>query len=1201
MTTELTAHDYTIGWICALPKEQTAATAILDHVHDDLPTQQPVDDSNTYTLGSVGPHNIVVCCLPKGQYGNISAATIGNNLSRTFPNVKIGLVVGIGGGIPPKVKLGDVVISTPVDQYPGVIQWDLGKTEDGGTFKRTGALDNPPKSLLTALSKLETNTNLKGSKIPMYLQEVEKKWPRLVPQYTRSAELQDPLSPVVHERETRIHYGLIASGDQVIKDAYTRDRLNESVGGNLLCIEMEAAGLMNSLPCLVIRGICDYADAHKNKEWQEYAATVAAAAAKELLGLVSPSLVDAERPIKDIVGRVLHKLTRTEATIETIRSKLDRKEDLEILDWLTPIDFSPQNNDYIKRRQPGTGQWILDSIEFQSWINMNNQTLFCPGIPGAGKTILASLVIDHLCRRYQSDPTIGIAYIYCNFRQQDDQTVEKLLANLLKQLSRDQSVLPSQVKDIHDQHRVRNTRPSCDEIMKTLCSVASMYSKIFIVIDALDECSGSNGCRPYLLSEIFNFQARTEANILATSRFVQAIEKEFEGCPKLEICASESDIRMYLNGQMPQLFHSPSPALQQEIETEISRTADGMFLLAVLFFDSIKSKPTARKIKLALKALREQSVGPDDVDKSKILDRAYGDAMTRIKDQRTDLLDLAIKVLSWITYSKRPITISELQHALAVESGMTEFDNDNIPEINGILSICAGLVTVDNEGNIVRLVHYTTQEYFERRWTDWFPDPQAYIATVCVTYLSFNAFASRECKNDQQFYERLRSYPLYHYAAQNWGHHSRASLSLGKEMPMILDFLEDDDKVVASSQALMVTKYSQEMYWGLQAEQGITGVHLAAYFGLEETIERLLERGHEPNTKSGDGDTPLSYAAKKGHTAVVKLLLALPNVDPNSHDIYGSTPLHGAGINEHEEVVKMLLATDTVELNAKNRGGYTPLHTTLIKGHIGIVKLLLGTNGVDLNAKENRGWTPLHFAVSQGNEEIVKLLLATEDVDLSSSNALTPLHIAAQNGCESVAKLLLTAEGVDIESKTMAGHTPLTLAAREGHKGMVRLLLAEGADPNITHSWKDKTDYTALHLAVSLKQKGVVELLLAEGADPNLVCSRGEKQNLTALHLALAVRKAKARDIEIVQLLLEGGANTNLLATYNYVGICSLSPLHMAVTCESKATVELLLQRGADIDGRGIWMGQLNSTPLDVARKEGYDEIVELLLQYGAK
>src|ERR1700733_2712272 len=192
---------------------------------------------------------------------------------------------------------------------------------------------------------------------------------------------------------------------------------------------------------------------------------------------------------------------------ELLRGQHDQEHDT-ILNWLTRIDYAPQQNDYIRRRQPGTGQWLLDSAEFQTWLYTGKQTLFCPGIPGAGKTILTLIVVNDLCNRFRNDMTIGIAYIYCNFRQQDEQKVEDLLASLLKELAQYQPSLLGVVKDLYDRHKDNRTRPSFDDISRALQSVASMYSRVFIVVDALDECQVSNDCRSRFLSEVFNLQTK---------------------------------------------------------------------------------------------------------------------------------------------------------------------------------------------------------------------------------------------------------------------------------------------------------------------------------------------------------------------------------------------------------------------------------------------------------------------------------------------------------------------------------------------------------------------------------------------------------------------------------------------------------------------------------------------------------------------
>ena len=275
----------------------------------------------------------------------------------------------------------------------------------------------------------------------------------------------------------------------------------------------------------------------------------------------------------------LHERQDTQDRRQEIR---DREEEHGIiLNWLTPINYGAQQSDFIGRRQEGTGQWLLDSAKFQTWLNTDAQTLFCPGIPGAGKTILTSIVVEELTTRFYDDKSIGIAYLYCNFRRKDEQKIGDLLASLLKQLVEHQPSLPGSVKTLYNYHKDKRTRLSSDEISGVLQSVAAAYSRVFIIVDALDECQISDGCRQRFLSGLFNLQAKCGVNLFATSRPILSIEKEFEGNIILEIRASEEDVRRYLEGHMFRLpgFVVRSLELQEEIKTNIVKAVDGMYIV----------------------------------------------------------------------------------------------------------------------------------------------------------------------------------------------------------------------------------------------------------------------------------------------------------------------------------------------------------------------------------------------------------------------------------------------------------------------------------------------------------------------------------------------------------------------------------------------------------------------------------------------
>jgi ankyrin repeat protein len=432
-----------------------------------------------------------------------------------------------------------------------------------------------------------------------------------------------------------------------------------------------------------------------------------------------------------------------------------------------------------------------------------------------------------------------------------------------------------------------------------------------------------------------------------------------------------------------------------------------------------------------LKQFQKQLQGSSE-DRLELLSSVYEQAMERINGQQAGFQLQAKKVLSWITCAKRPLTTAELLHALGVEVGESNLDEDNVPWIEDIVSVCAGLVTVDKESSIVRLVHYTTQEYLQQTQKRWFPDAETNITEICITYLSFDVFGSGFCQNDEEFEERSKSNCFYNYASHNWGHHARKAFVL---IPDVFYFLERKAQVEASSQVLLTRNrwegYSQNF------PKKMTGLHLAAYFGIVLVIERLLEKGADAAAADGYRRTPLHWASRKGHVDVVERLLK-NGANIEAADKYGETPLFSASKNGHVNVVKHLLGKGA-NVEAADQYGETPLYWASKNGHVDLVKLLL-EKGADVEAADGRGWTPLFLESKNGHVDAVERLLEkganSAAVDKYGE---TPLHWASENGHIDVVKLLLK-NGADVEAADKYGRTAWQGAYEKGHLDIIVLL-----------------------------------------------------------------------------------------------------------------------------------------------------------------
>ncbi|KLJ06231.1 hypothetical protein EMPG_10341 [Blastomyces silverae] len=885
------------------------------------------------------------------------------------------------------------------------------------------------------------------------------------------------------------------------------------------------------------------------------------------------------------------------------------RETRQILKWLAESENGAELSDYLSRRQDGTGDWIFNRNELKRWIESDGKcTLFCPGLPGAGKSIMASIIVDELYRRFHKDDNVGIAFWFFDLRRHDEEKIpERVLASLLKQLLSTQPSLPQAVEELYHMHKGRGTRPSPKELSSALESVLGRYSRVFIVVDALDECPTFNGSLNTVLNTIFKLQGQYPVKFLATSRFIPEIAVKFRDIKSvfLEIRASDSDVEKYLRehmSQLPSFVRTSADDIQEEIIKGIRNAVDGMFLLARFHLDSLTSKPSLKAIRKALEKLPRGSNAYDAV---------YQNTMERIENQPPVQVDLAKRIISWIVCTRRPLKVIELRHALAVEPQENELDQTNLPDENMMLSTCAGLVTVDSKSRIIRLVHYTAQQYFDRTQASWFLMAHKDIATTCLAYLSFDVFSSRTSERDEERELLLKKYRFYDYSAKNWGHHARGH---SVEESLVMDFLGDDFKVAASAKHLdipldIVTLDESFPPPASNALRILKGTFLAAHFGLDSVLRAILDNTPSyARLRDSKGRTPLCYAAGSGHRSVVELLLE-KGAELNHSDAKGYSPLLRATGMGHTQIVKLMLER-RADPNTETDLKYTPLLVAAEQGHANLLELLLRKNA-DPNLKTYWGETALYAAVLAGEKEMIKILLEhAAFVDSENIFRRTALSRATLKGDEAMVKMLLEAgaypnlkddcgrtcfyraseknnvavanlllqNGADPQLATDRGETPLSTAVEKGHDAIVKLLLTIG----VALDTKDEKGRTPLFMAAAGGHEGIIKLLLENGLDPNCEDTCGQ----TPLFQA-AFRHGKK---EIIQLLLQNGADPK---ARDKMGQTLLS---LSAKGAHGAAFKLFLESGVDVETIDV----KGKTPLSEAARSGFKEGVKILLDKGA-
>ncbi|KAK0355679.1 hypothetical protein LTR02_006900 [Friedmanniomyces endolithicus] len=825
------SEAYTVAWIAALPHERAAGMMMLDERYRQSPKDfsKNESDPNTYSWGRIGHHYVVIASLPAGEYGTTTTAITVQGLRSSLPHIRIGLLVGIGAGVPGEkhhadgtvtiqrdIRLGDVVVSNPDGANGGVVQYDFIKAKKSMELK--GFLNSPPQALRNALAALQAEHELEDSKIAEFVAESLKKHPKAATPYSRPAADTDRLFKAAYHhpggetcqscsqaeqvgrssRETpEIHYGTIASGNTLVKDAQYRDEIVswlKTQNVDPLCFEMEAAGLMNTFPCMVIRGICDYGDSHKNDDWQRYAALAAAAFAKEFLGIVDAEEVrrtpELRRVLENIDLKVDEVLATGRSTHVMIEQSTTNTQRDKAYQWLSPPDPSTNHNKALQQRHAGTGHWFVKGETFSSFKDGAVPILWLHGIPGCGKTVLSSTIIEDL-RGSSGTTATALLYFYFVFDDQRKQTFDSALRSLVCQMAHQSDSAFDQLD-----HLRRNGQPSTQDLSQTLEKMLNGGGRVTIALDALDECTTRDELLKWIQQLIASKSGSVQMIVTSRKEYdINLVLEKFVG-QEATIPLQQDDVDVDIGAYVHARIRTDSdwerwrskPQVQHDIEVGLMEKAKGMFRWAACQLDSLAKCVSRPQLNQALATLPAT------------LDGTYARILDQIPDEyRQD----SIRLLQVLTWSPRPLRIEELVDFLAVDlHNEPGFDVENrMPVPREIARLCSSLVTIveasrdsgewdmdweeinseeEEEGKYeigaqggqmtreMRLAHFSVKEYLiserldERYQAHLREMPSAAcIASASLTYL-LNIGGGIDLA------ELKTRFPLAHYSARYW-------------------------------------------------------------------------------------------------------------------------------------------------------------------------------------------------------------------------------------------------------------------------------------------------------------------------------------------------------------------------------------------------------------------------------------------------
>ncbi|KAH8171120.1 ankyrin repeats (3 copies) domain-containing protein [Sarocladium implicatum] len=1215
---------YTVGWICAVGVEYVAAQEFLDEEHPQL-AEQDQNDDNIYTLGCIGSHNVVIACLPHGSYGTVSAAVVARDVLRTFPNIKFGLMVGIGGGAPSNkqdIRLGDVVVSTVARDNGAVLQYDFGKTIQDQAFKATGFLDAPPRLLTAAVQDLKARYERRGNGLVDSVNEVLASNRRLKKKYSRPPQTCDRLfqSQFTHaapdepcdlqcatngeqlivrpDRDededdiTTVHYGLIASGNALIKDAIMRDRLAEEKG--VLCFEMEAAGLMNHFKCLVIRGICDYADTHKNDDWQGYAAMVAAAYARDLLGRIPPSKVDAEKSLKltEIASDTRElKILATEIHAQ-ISDKASRDQIKLARDWLSPPDPSIDFNKALRLRHRGSGQWFLDSQLYQSWKSRAGSFLWLHARPGCGKTVLSSTVIEHLQERGKE--AVIVLYFLFTFNDVSKQSAEGMLRSLTFQLY---IGVPESRSVLEEAMSVQ--QPSFALLCDVFAKMIREAGPVAIVLDALDECSRKEDAVLDALSWVRSFRTwSADVRVLVTSRDEEHIRSSLtawvreEDILELRSRLVRSDIRHYVHDAVQahdglKRWHS-RPDVQNEIERTLVDKADGMFRWVSCQLEVLRTCRTLSALRARL-----QKLPPT-------LEATYVRILENIPEE-----DLAssIRILQLLTYIDSPIDAKALVDAMAVNLDEEPFfrEENRLPDLAELYAYCPGLISITNFGRrgtvpVAQLAHFSVREWLLTArheagvcaQLDEFHSREA-ISLISMAYLTYCAsYQDLDDDDDSvRWWPSIRP-PFENVARAAWVENTRCIATRSQAVrEMATAFCRNEGPFPSSETSSGIGSHPGDVVsYGFKFPNNDVlalawGLLSACYYGLTFAVSDIIDAGANPAGHPECPCAPLRAAAQQGHMEVMSLLLneCAVDVEATCANCNHNTPLIAASGSNQATVaaVKMLLdAGARVNHHCPGDASHTALAAATRSGSLGKVRLLVDA-GADVNAY-GRGVTALTLACLDLNDSIAEYLIE---------------------------------QGALIDPKKDGQGSTITAACRTGKWEVVWKMLQRCADAQseVVRSRFGQVLWQMLQVPSCDIEEVDLELaayLVENGADFGAYNRASREPKTTVLQLVFS-RFPSNQIIRWCEILLRGGADVN-----GSLAPKTMTPLEKACRRGLTEAAKLLLEGGAMVDRVPPPGDDGFESALELALRranynwedEGNDtspwEMVELLLAYGA-